>query len=441
MITSRSKAYLVEFNNSTRKEKPTTKIRKLSVSDYDSPNQTEKASAKGKLKSASAPGVMVAIRDFKNEAKVKGQLGNKIDSFLRKEDPTLQETRNIIDQILEKSNSEKDVDEATQGVADTESVEAPLQPELTPGEAIAQGMIDSGNLEIIIAKHEGNGKKFDIKMSANGVVFPNDAITLTTPQLNQLKSKLNLEAPTKDQNYKVPPQTDLSKFEKLRTSLIEHAQKTRTCPPLEIDLGVTPLSQSNAEATLKNLNKVGTISGTGHPTIKAVGFNLGNSFKLNFPDHPVNATHLYVQDAGTEKRLYLGTGDKMFQRVHTSLSIENTAHTMVQTRERLHVPGQDDDFETYRTGYDLGAEVEGKGLTGRELIPRSKGSITSSGNYLVENDASRIQKAEKLAQQFNVTMDKVLAHVSNKFDTIKNNGTRFGSDHSVADEFQQPVAQ
>lgn len=165
---------------------------------------------------------------------------------------------------------------------------------------------------------------------------------------------------------------------------------------------------------------VPTKRGTGHPSIKFAGIVLPRAYTLWVAarEHPI--THLYTQVIEQrEVRCYLGNAEGAYQRVHTSLTDDDSAHTMVQICPVVIIPGYNDHRTMgQRTGFDLfGSSLL---LSQKPLQPRSKAQCTVKGSidglHASELHPRMKTACELMARSFNEVLEAVLLdllHASN----------------------------
>jgi len=211
----------------------------------------------------------------------------------------------------------------------------------------------------------------------------------------------------------------------------------------------TTLSQKEIFDRLKQLQYAKKQKGgAGHPSITMTKILLDKTVKLSVGGVEREITHLYTQPGNeTEIRCYLGNEKGAYQRVHTSLTVQEgetpTAHTMIQTGDEVVVPSMDEGRKGgTRIGLNSteGKKIGGKGgygLENREFSIRSQKQCTV-GDWLQGEEWHKLGEEQQqgcylLADTFNAVLDKVCEDV-NKGDPEGREVTGITEDFAILDD-------
>jgi hypothetical protein len=192
-----------------------------------------------------------------------------------------------------------------------------------------------------------------------------------------------------------------------------------------------PISHGAAVALLAGLTPSKPRSG--HPSIQMAVIVLPCAYTLLVAGQARPITHLYTQVIERrEARCYLGDEQGAYQRVHTSLTNDDSAHTMVQICPKVIIPGYNDHVLGTRTGFDLfGSSLW---LSQRKLNPRSKAQCSVKGSidgiHVSELGFETRAGCELMALFFNQVLESVL------FDLLRASNvaaTFISSDFTILD--------
>jgi hypothetical protein len=173
----------------------------------------------------------------------------------------------------------------------------------------------------------------------------------------------------------------------------------------------------------------------GHSSVQMTRIPLCTALLLRVGGEDRKITHLYTQVGNAQElRCYLGNAteeqDGVYQRVHTSITSDGTAHTMVQTGKNVAVPGleaavsHERDAPGTRVGFDSEEQrdKDGKllGFAARTLRERPQNlchAKTKHRDWVIRGQkwselAERDRKgAELLAKRFNAVLDSAIAAI------------------------------
>ncbi|MDA0182230.1 hypothetical protein OJ997_18130 [Solirubrobacter phytolaccae] len=162
--------------------------------------------------------------------------------------------------------------------------------------------------------------------------------------------------------------------------------------------------------------------GEGHGSVKMTKIPLLVKPQLSVGGANRLITHLYTQAGNeTELRCYLGNDKGAYQRVHTSLTMddERTSHTMVQTGEDIAVPGWMSAPGATRIGFNA-KEGAALGYGNRKLTERDKATSTVKtpagvgdiqGQAHSELSQPELDGSTLLAVRFNRALDDVFKDI------------------------------
>lgn len=191
----------------------------------------------------------------------------------------------------------------------------------------------------------------------------------------------------------------------------------------------TEISQKELFKRLQQLHSKTQTVKNRHPTIMMTKIKLDSPIILHVGGKAREITFLYTQPGNShEIRCYLGNNIGAYQRVHTSITLDDhsSAHTMVQIGENIVIPGYHTSNSS-RIGFD---SVEGVlndmphsnqsnnyGFANRKLTVRNKKQSTVK-DFLKGVDANDLTQDQLfgchiLASRFNQALDNICSDIMN----------------------------